>query len=566
MDRGLKNARVPAQASYEELCVVAARFYRFVAHHVFKSIGLAMLISVCLVSCTPSLVQLRQDNAQAVLSMYRVRPLTAVSHGKDVLSLDDCVQIALTNSLDMQTALWEEQVRQSLTGSARVRMLPRLESTFEESSRDNMMWSRSDVMGSEGLWERTGPQPGTGVTNFSTARELGQRQWNTQLKWSPMDAYMARYLAQVKSNEATHSRYQRVRVAQQLVSTVTGAFYRLLALTEAVPKAQALEGNRRSIVRDLASLDESAMVDKQELITARSHLTEASNLLAELYINIEKQKELLASAMNVSPCSSYRLLGDLLPIPTPCLDSCKLETEALVNRPEAYQADLTFLSSVADQKRLITKLLPRVEGYYGYFRDENKFIYNRNWTDGGFRITWEMMDLASTLLEQGAAKQKVFKADQERALVSMGILTQVKLKTLEAVRAIERFKKMSELQRQAGESLRIADDLEQARQRGGTQKTVRIAKQRVQCAVLQTEVDRLLALGDVHASFAEQAAAVGTNYSVAVAHPSADPDPVAQVALGSLGGLRQAAQGAKQVVDLVTRPVRSIMPSLSKPW
>ncbi len=343
---------------------------RFAVRKSAGLVGLVLLLSFGVVSCTTSLVQLRQDNAQAVLSMYRARPLTALTHGKDTLALDDCIKLALTNSLDMQTALWEEQVRQSLLSSARVRMLPRAETTFEESSRDRLMWSRSDVMGAEGAWERnaSGPEPGTGVTNFSTARELGQRQWNVQLKWSPMDACMARYLAQVKRNEAIHARYQRARVAQQLVGTVTSTFYRLLALTQAVPKAQALESNRRSIVRDLASLDESALVDKQELITARSLLTEATNTVAEVYVNIEKQKELLASAMNVSPCSSYRLLGSLLPLPTPCLDSCKLESEALVNRPEAYQADLTFLSSVADQKRLITKLFPRMEGYYRVFQ------------------------------------------------------------------------------------------------------------------------------------------------------------------------------------------------------
>jgi outer membrane protein TolC len=546
----------------------AARVYRLAVHKGAGSVALGLVLSLWVVSCTPSLVQLRQDNAQAVLSMYRARPLTALTHGKDVLALDDCVQIALANSLDMQTALWEEQVRQSLARSAGVRMLPRAETTFEESARDRTAWSRSDVMGAEGAWERnaTGPEPGTGVTNFSTSRELGQRLWNVQLKWSPMDACMARYLTQVKSNEAIHARYQRARVAQQLVGTVTATFYRLLALTQAVPKAQALEANRRSIASDLASLDESAMVDKQELITARSLLTEASNTLAEMYVTVEKQKELLASAMNVSPCSSYRLLGSLLPLPTPCLDSCQLESEALVSRPEAYQADLTFLSSVADQKRLITKLFPRMEGYYGYFRDENKFQYSKNWTDGGFRVTWELMDFASTLLEQGAAKEKVFKNDQERALVSMGILTQVKLKTLEAIRALERFKKTSELERQAGESVRIAKDLEQAKQRGSTQQTMRIARQRVVCVLLQAEIDRLMALGEVHAAFAELSAAVGTNYPVTVAHPPTEqPDPVTAVAIRSLNGLRQAAMGAKHAVDLVTGPVWGILPSSPRP-
>lgn len=563
MVRGVGNSKaVRALRILDATGAPLARF--FTANHGIRFVVLVLVSSLGIMSCTPSLVQLRQDNAAAVLTMYRARPLAVVSHGKDTLTVEDCVRIAMENSLDVATAAWDEQVKQSLAGSTRVRMLPRIETYFEQSARDRPMWSRSDVMGSEGLWERTGPLPGTGVTNFSTARERGQRSFNAQLKWSPMDACMARYLTQVRSNEAQQARYQRVRVAQQLVGTVTATFYRLLALTEALPKAQALEGNRRAIARDLESLDEKSMVDKQELILARSLQTEASNVLAEISISIEKQKELLAAAMNVSPCSSYKLLGRMLPVP-PCLDPCKLEADALVNRPEAYQADLTFLSSVSDQKRLITRLFPRVEGYIGYFRDENKFIDNRNWTDGGLRITWELMDFTSTLLEQGAAKEKVFKNDQERALVSMGILTQVKMKSLEFAKAVEKFKKQTQLLGDARETLRIAEDVEQARDQGATQKTMRIARQRALCAVLQAEVDRFMALGEVHATFAEQATAVGSNYPVTVAHPLPVPDPVTQVALGSLHGLRRAAMGAKQVVDVVTSPLRGIVPSMSRP-
>jgi outer membrane protein TolC len=540
------------------LSAAAARAARFTIQRGVGSIGLVLLFSCSLVSCTTSLVHLRQDNAAAVLSMYRARPLTALTQGKDVLTVEECISIALANSLDIATAVWDEQVKQSLTGATRVRMLPRVDTFFEQTARDRPLWSRSDVMGAEGLWERTGPLPGTGVTNFSTARERGQRQFHAQLKWSPMDAYMARYLTQVRSNDAQQARYQRVRVAQQLVATVTATFYRLLALTEAVPKAQALVGNRGSIVRDLTSLDQGGMADKQELILARSLLTEASSVLSELYVNIEKQKELLAAAMNVSPCSSYRLLGNLVPVPPP-LDPCKLEADALVNRPEAYQADLTFLSSVSEQKRLITKLFPRVEGYIGYFRDENKFVENRNWTDGGMRVSWELMDFTSTLLEQGAAKEKAFKSDQERALVSLGILTQVKMKTLESIRAMEKFKKNTQLLSDAAEALRIAKDVEQARDAGATQKTMRIAQQRALCAHLQAEIDRLMALGEVHAAFAELAAAVGANYPVSVAHPPAQPAPVTQAALRSLNGVRQAA-------DLVTAPLRGVLQSVPKPW
>jgi hypothetical protein len=527
---------------------------------------LAVLASIVLISCTPNLIQMRHENAAAVLHMYRTKPLQAVSNGKDVLTVDDCIQLALANSLDVQVALWEEQIRGGLAKSASVRMLPRLEGFYEQSARDRPLWSRSDVIDQEGAWEVVGPESGTGVTNWSTARERGQRTWNAQVKWSPMDACMASYLARVKTNEGAHARYQRVRVAQQLIGTTTGAFYRLLALTEALPKARAVESNRRAVVRDLAALDESAMADKQELISARAQLTEASSQLSDMFVNIEKQKELLTAAMHVSPGSCFSLAGSLIPAPTACLDPCKLEADALVNRPETYQADLTFLSSIEDQKRLIVKLFPRVEAFYGYFRDENKFLLNKNWWDGGMRVTWELMDFTATLLEKGVAGDRILKTDRERALISVGILTQVKLRMLDALRNVEKFRRNSELADHAGEALRIAKDTEEAKERGAPQRVMRIARQKALCNLLQAEVDRILALGEAQASFGELAAATGTNYPVATAHPTPGPDPLQRAAMQSTLGAHQVAEGVKKVTDFVATPVRHLFGQLPKPW
>lgn len=498
-----------------------------VSERVCTVVVLPMLVAMLLSSCTPNILQVRQQNAAMVLSMYRARPLAAANNGQTCLAPQDCVRLALSNSLDLQAAFWDEQIKSNAAKGSMVRMLPRVEGFFELSQRDRPSFSRSDVLNEEGLFEVTGPGPGTGVTNFSTGREHTQRTWNTQIKWSPMDACMARYLASTRSNEALHSRYQRVRVAQQLVGATTAAFYRLLALNEALPKVQALESNRAAVARDLASLADKALVESQELITARSLLADAQNQLAETYVNIRKQRELLTAAMNVFPDSDFTVSGRLTPLPPIQLDSNKLESIALVNRPEAYQADLKLQSSSSDYKRLLVKLFPRVDGYIGYFRDENKFLLNNNWIDGGMRITWDLMDFTATLLEKEAAKDAIHKTDRERALVSMGILTQVKLRTLEAIRALDRVKKATDIKDQAGEGLRVAREQERARDRGAPSSVMRIARQQALCALLQAEAERLLALGEVHAALADLNTAVGINYAVASAHPPETPGTLA---------------------------------------
>jgi outer membrane protein TolC len=465
-------------------------------------------------SCKADLAQIRQENASLVLSTCRARPVEVANNGKSELALHDCIRIALEGNLDMQAAFWDEQVKNDLARSSWGKFWPRIQGAYSISQRDSLPWSRSDVIGQEGLYEALGPQPGTGVTNYSTARERFTRTWNFQMLWSPMDAAMAKYLADIKWNEAGQAHYQRARVAQQLVGTITSAFWRLVALHDALPKAKALENHRRNIAQDLKSLLQNALVDSQEYLTAKTQLAEASQQLSEVYLTIGRQRELLATAMNVNPDSNFRVVGNLTLPSVAFLDPAKLEPAALVNRPEAYQADLVQASSIADQKRLVIKFFPRAEGFYGHFRDENKFYLDREWVDGGLRLTWDLMDCLYNVFEHDAARDRVMKTDRDRAVISLGILTQVRLKTIDAMKALDKHKKTVELEEAAREAMRIARDVEQAKDKKAAQKVIRIARERAICNLLQAEIDRLMALGDAHAALADVDTAVGTNYPV----------------------------------------------------
>ncbi len=526
--------RAHSLAAAREACVVDRRFR---LHFLLPAVVVSTFV---LASCTTTLEHIRHDNAARVLRQYRSQPVAAANMGRNVLTLHDCTRIALQNSLDLQAARWDEQVKTSLVRSSRVRMLPTVWARFGETQRDRPSFSRSDVYGQEGAYEVYGPGPGTGVTNWSTGQEHNLRRSEVELRWSPMDAAIAGYLARVKCNEASHSAYQRVRVAQQLIGNVSSAFYRLLTLIRAQPRAMELCNHRAAIVRDLQDLAGRGLADPQELITAKSMLAEAQRRLADINVNIGKQREILAAAMGVSPDSCYGLSGNLVPLPPVCLEPAKLEAAALVNRPEAYQADLTHLNSMSERKRLIVKFFPRAEGYLGYYRDENKYLMNKNWTDGGLRLTWDLMDGIATLLESRAATEKVTQTDRERAAISLAILSQVRMRTLDAANAFEEFKKASKLRDQAWEKHRIAKDVEDTVEQKAPEHMIRIVREKALCEYLQAELDRLYALGEVHAALATLDVAVGSAYPVSQAHPVPGPNPAAKLAMKPIVALKKA--------------------------
>ncbi|MFC1835293.1 hypothetical protein ACFL2Q_11250 [Thermodesulfobacteriota bacterium] len=490
---------------------------------------IAALAAGCLSSCKTSLVQLRQQNASIVLNKYRARPLAAANNGRTVLGLHDCKRLALLNSLDLQTALWDEIAKKDIARSSKLRMLPKVEFHYELTQRDRPAWSRSDVFNAEGLFDRIGPTPGAGVSNYSTGRERFGRTWRVETKWSPMDAAMAKYLTRMRSNDAVHAKYQRVRAAQQLIGTVTAAFYRLRALNELEPKAVSLVANRQSIVKDVSALADQRLVEPSELVNAKNFLAEAKHQLEEKRNEIAEQREILAAAMNVCPDSNFQVAGKLLPLPPFSLDPCRLESVALVNRPEAYQADLSHLSSMAEHRRLIVKCFPRAEGFIGYFRDENRFTLNKNWIDGGLRVSWDLMQLSADILESKAAKDRVFKSDSERALISMALISQVRMKALAAAKAMASYNAAKEMRDGARENLRVAREVEETKDRGASRRIMRIARQKALCEHIQTDIECIMAVGDFLAALADLDVATGTNHPVNMAppHPVSHPGGMA---------------------------------------
>ncbi len=130
---------------------------------------LVMGICLALTACKADLAQIRHENASLVLATYRARPIEVANNGRSELALHDCVRLALENNLEIQAVFWDEQVKNSLARASWGKMWPKIQGAYSISQRDSLPWSRSDVIGQEGLYEALGPQPGTGVTNYSTS-------------------------------------------------------------------------------------------------------------------------------------------------------------------------------------------------------------------------------------------------------------------------------------------------------------------------------------------------------------------------------------------------------------
>lgn len=461
-------------------------------------------------------VSITRAVAGGAVMEHRVKPAN-IALGRTDLSLQDCRNFALTNNLDIQVAGFEQMTKRALEFSNRSKLLPHLSISGELSERNNHHYIYSDSWGAEGREPVKGGGPA--VNNWSMGTERNTFRGITELSWSPTDAALAYYLSKSSTNDRLKAHYQRVRVAQKLLGVVDAAYFRLLSLQRAVPAARRLVGERYAVQvrvselvrRQLAEASQTRDGRKRPPVdpkTAEIDLIKARRLLTRLSNQLERQRNILASAMGLSPDyygGGFRVIGNL-GAPTASADMPILEMTAVRNRPEAYQAGLNHLSSINDLNRTVVKFFPKITGFWKLTADKDKYLLNKVWHEVGVKASVDILDVVANYGESRAARSNVAKTGREIATVALGITSQVRVETLKYLDAVDELRSAESAVKNLERVFRNIQI--KARKDMATGLEVRKAKG----DVIEQQINRIRALGGANAALAELQSTVGTNY------------------------------------------------------
>lgn len=451
---------------------------------------------------------LTRAKAAIALENFRVRPSSTVL-GKREFCLTECRGLALGNNLELQAARLEQLSQSAIEYSNKTRLLPHFLISGELSQRDNYAYSYSDVLGEEGRAPNPGAG-GAGVTNYSVSHERNTRRFVLEGRWSPTDAALAYYLTKSSGNDEVKAHYRKVRVAQKLIAVVDSAFYRLLSLQRCMARAQNLAHMAAGIEDKMGEAFKRKLIDLPDYNRARERRIRADRLLQKIRNGIERQRNILASAMGVSPdyCADggFVLVGDMKP-PSFWSKFCDLEMMALQHRPEAFEAGLNHLNSINDLKRTWVKYFPKVTGFGRYTYDTDRYLREKNWKEGGVLIYFDFTDWLANASESKAAGLKSAKTDKEMGSVAIAIASQVRtaalnyFDSLDQLHSAERSLKGSREVMLASEERAARDDLG------------RLTAEEAKADSLEDVVERVRSIGEANATLAELYGAMGTNYT-----------------------------------------------------
>lgn len=372
-------------------------------------------------------VSLSRKKAADNISTHRIIPSEAITHKKS-LTLQECRNLALSRNLKIQAARVNELTKAALRESQIKKTLPHLIFNAELSERDNYAYTFSDVLGFEGLT----PSPsnfGAGVTNYSVGSERNTWRYKLELNWSPNDAILAYFLAKNGQNERLRAHYQKVRVAQKLIGSVEAAFFRLLGLQKRLLLAQKMAALRSEVLDEISNLTKNKLKSAEDYHRAKQASIRAERILNAIESELQRQREILAAAMGISPhcdpLGGFSVCGGLS---TPKFKECipSMEMIAVKNRPESYVAGLNLITSMNDIKRSLVKLFPKLNAFWRFNRDKNRYLYNKDWKEVGLNINFDLTELWSEMDEHSAAKTETIKNDRETGVTAITIASQVR--------------------------------------------------------------------------------------------------------------------------------------------
>jgi outer membrane protein TolC len=420
--------------------------------------------------------------------------------------------MALRNNLELQAARTQELTKSAISFSNKTRMLPHFLFSGDLSNRDNIPYSYSDIGGLQGRQPAfRAPSESLGsINNWAVGHERSTWRYVLETRWSPTDAALAYYLSRNGVNDQLKAHYQKVRVAQKLVGVVDGAFFRVLGLQYCADEAGRVVASRAAIADKMKQAYDRKLIGLAEYDRTRNLHIRSKRQLTKLRNELEKQRNILASAMGLSPdyCidGGFYLVGELTkPLINPAI--CDLEMQAMRNRPEAFESGLTHLNSVNDFKRTVIKYFPKATGFWRVTRDKDVYLYNKDWKEVGAMVYFDLLDWVANAGEARAARSDRLRTEQEMGAVAIAIASQVR------TAAISYFDSIEEAQA-TREFLGASKELLQAGVVRATKNDIELlALEEAKANALQTALEERRAIAEANASFAELQAATGENYN-----------------------------------------------------
>lgn len=378
---------------------------------------LATALGLSLAGCAVTPMPLTQADRAERAKADQARLLADQEAVQAPLTLSDAVARALKYNMEHRLKMMAGALAANQADLAKYDLLPKLTAQAGYNRRDSYPASSSMDIAT-----------GTQSLVPSTSQEKARETLDLSLTWNILDFGVSYWQARQQGDRVFIAEQQRRKTAQALIQNVRQAYWLAAG-------AQQLEGRVDGLLKeiDIALADsrkarQDRLKPSLEALTYQKSLLDLVRQLEPIRNELAQARPRLASLMNLAPGTNFTLAVPAK-LDAPSLDTKPeaLEERALLNRPELIEADYQERIGVAETKKAMLRLLPGIELSAGAHRDENRFLVDKSWADGGLRLTWNLLGLLSAKQSMNAAEQQLEISRAQRLALNMAILSQVRI-------------------------------------------------------------------------------------------------------------------------------------------
>ncbi|MDM8548746.1 TolC family protein [Desulfobacterales bacterium HSG2] len=381
----------------------------------------------------------RRTEAESTIRITKEDAKRISKLGTEALTLEDCIRIGLVNNLEMRVANLEGDIANKDTLAERLRMLPGLTIDGRYEYRDKLR--KSDVYN----WKLDKDQK-----DYTVGELKDSAKANLSLTWNVLDTV----LAYVRSGESKMYEHvlekRRHRQAQFLALDITEAYWQAAAVEDALDYVHVLEKKLRGVNEDIKTAVQERILDAMSATESQMRLKELELTIRKLQARLSRSRLKLSQLMGLNQNIEYTLYRPpikpvIAALPhTRDLDIDRLEEYALTNRPDLFESDMQVRIQKEEAKRAFWELFPGVNFFAAGHYDKNRLLLSNTWSSVGAGLGWNLLELPSRIAKHQSEKMGINKAEIQRIMLTVGVITQVHIALLDYAIKVDRFRLLEE--------------------------------------------------------------------------------------------------------------------------
>lgn len=350
------------------------------------------------------------------------------------LTYCDVVNLALTRNIENLVRAEEYAIQKEIATGEKLGMLPTLTGNYFLEGRSNTLASFSRAIGSGAI---------SVVQSTSTQNPV--RRWDFTLAWSLLDFGVSYFKSRQEENKTAMILQQQLRVRQNLLLDVARLYWKAIVSKKGADDARAMialiESRQKSIEKEIAE----RLISPLEGLDNERHLIEIKIRLTAFEQDLAAAKSELSGLIGLRIGDCYELAPPPVYYYSPpnCME--ELVKIALRSRPELMSQDYEQKIQLDEVHIATLKMLPNVQLFSSYNRDQNLFLLHEYWFAAGLRTSFDFLSLPKNYHFSLAAKEKSRLTRITRLSLSVGVLTQVYIAYLDYLANLEKYQIAHEL-------------------------------------------------------------------------------------------------------------------------